>query len=91
MIDDDVLLRIRGLIKTMNPGAKVIETSLRISKQSENPYGSKPLDVKDIMATGRYSEETSIKSSGWLNSLQDMSMIDNHGRKVMAPKPETVE
>ncbi|KAH0129586.1 cobW-domain-containing protein, partial [Aureobasidium melanogenum] len=45
MINDDVLARIRGLLKTMNPGAKIIETSLRASKQSENPYGIKPLDV----------------------------------------------
>ena len=33
MIDDQVLTRIRGLIKTMNPGAKVVETSLRASNQ----------------------------------------------------------
>ncbi|KAI5236258.1 cobW-domain-containing protein [Aureobasidium subglaciale] len=91
MINDDVLTRIRGLLKTMNPGAKVIETSLRASKQSENPYGIKPLDVREIIATGMYSEETSIKSSGWLKSINEMSMIDNHGRTVMAPKPETLE
>ncbi|KAH0150325.1 cobW-domain-containing protein, partial [Aureobasidium melanogenum] len=64
---------------------------LRASKQSENPYGIKPLDVKEIIATGMYSEETSIKSSGWLKSINEMSMIDNHGRTVMAPKPETLE
>ncbi|KAG9660226.1 cobW-domain-containing protein, partial [Aureobasidium melanogenum] len=91
MINHDVLARIRGLLKTMNPGAKIIETSLRASKQSENPYGVKPLDVKEIIATGMYSEETSIKSSGWLKSINEMSMIDNHGRTVMAPKPETLE
>ncbi|KAI5241631.1 cobW-domain-containing protein [Aureobasidium subglaciale] len=91
MINDDVLTRIRGLLKTMNPGAKVIETSLRASKQSQNPYGIKPLDVREIIATGMYSEETSIKSSGWLKSINEMSMIDNHGRTVMAPKPETLE
>ncbi|THZ65419.1 cobW-domain-containing protein [Aureobasidium pullulans] len=91
MIDDQVLTRIRGLIKTMNPGAKVVETSLRASKQSENPFGIKPLDVKEIIATGMYSEETSIKSSGWLKSINEMSMIDNHGRTVMAPKPETLD
>lgn len=91
MVDDEVLARIQGLIRTMNPGAKVVETSLKVSKNSENPFGAKPLNVKDIIATGQYSEETSIKSSGWLKSLSDMAMIDNHGRKVMAPKPETIE
>ncbi|KAG4426146.1 hypothetical protein IFR04_000612 [Cadophora malorum] len=91
MVDDKILTRIRGLIKTLNPGCKILETSLRPSKQSENPYGAIPLDVKEIIATGRYSEETSIKSSGWLKSVHDMSMIDNHGRKVLAPKPETEE
>ncbi|KAJ9627920.1 hypothetical protein H2203_003139 [Taxawa tesnikishii (nom. ined.)] len=91
MIDDDMLLRIRGLIRTLNPGAKVLETSLRLSKQSENPHGVIPLDVREIIATGLYSEETSVKSVGWLKSLQDMSMIDNFGRKVLAPKPETLE
>jgi len=91
MIDDDVLLRIRGLIKTLNPGAKILETSLKVSKNSENPYGISKLDVKQIIATNSYSEETSIKSSGWLKSIHDMSLIDNHGRMVMAPKPETLE
>ncbi|KAG9849684.1 cobW-domain-containing protein, partial [Aureobasidium melanogenum] len=91
MINDDVLARIRGLLKTMNPGANIIETSLRASKQSENRYGIKPLNVREIIATGMYSEETSIKSSGWLKSINEMSMIDNHGRTVMAPKPETLE
>ncbi|KAL2074747.1 hypothetical protein VTL71DRAFT_8526 [Oculimacula yallundae] len=91
MVDDKTLIRIRGLIKTLNPGCKVLETSLRPSKNSENPFGAIPLDIKEIIATGRYSEETSIKSSGWLKSVHDMSMIDNHGRKVLAPKPETEE
>ncbi|KAK0129679.1 hypothetical protein ONS96_000242 [Cadophora gregata f. sp. sojae] len=91
MVDDKTLSRIRGLIKTLNPGCKILETSLRPSKQSENPFGAIPLDVKEIISTGRYSEETSIKSSGWLKSVHDMSMIDNHERKVLAPKPETEE
>lgn len=91
MIDDNVLRRIRGLVKTLNPGAKVLETSLRASKHSENPYGTKTLDVRDIIATGAYSEETSIKSSGWLRSIHEMTMVDNHGRMVMTPKPETLE
>lgn len=91
MVDDKVLTRIRGLIKTLNPGCKILETSLRASKQSENTFGIVPLDVKEIIATGSYSEETSIKSAGWLKSVHDMSIIDNHGRKVLAPKPETEE
>ncbi|CZT08934.1 hypothetical protein WAI453_001392 [Rhynchosporium graminicola] len=91
MVDDKVLARIRGLIKTLNPGCNVLETSLRPSKNSENPFGAIPLDLKEIIATGRYSEETSIKSSGWLKSVHEMSMIDNQGRKVLAPKPETEE
>ena len=91
MVDDKVLIRIRGLIKTLNPGCKILETSLRVSKQSKNSVGTVPLDVKEIIATGRYSEETSIKSSGWLKSVHDMSIVDNHGRKVLAPKPETEE
>ncbi|KFY31681.1 hypothetical protein V493_00898 [Pseudogymnoascus sp. VKM F-4281 (FW-2241)] len=91
MVDDKVLIRIRGLIKTLNPGCKILETSLRASKQSENSFGAVSLDVKEIIATGLYSEETSIKSSGWLKSVHDMSIIDNHGRKVLAPKPETEE
>lgn len=91
MVEDKVLARIRKLIKTLNPGCKILQTSLRVSKQSENPYGVVPLDVKEIIATGIYSEETSIKSSGWLKSVHDMSVIDNYGRKILAPKPETEE
>ena len=91
MVNDKTLLRIRGLIKTLNPGCKILETSLRVSNRSENSLVVVPLDVEEIIATGRYSEETSIKSSGWLKSIHDMSIIDNHGRKVLAPKPETEE
>ena len=91
MVDNKVLIRIRGLIKTLNAGCKVLETSLRVSKQTEGSLEILPLDVKEIIATGSYSEETSIKSSGWLKSVHDMSIIDNHGRKVLAPKPETEE
>lgn len=91
MVNDDVLVRIRGLIKTLNPGAKVLETSLKVSKNSENPYGIKNLDVKEIIGTNAYNEETSIKSSGWLRSIHEMSLIDHSGRTIMAPKPETLE
>ena len=91
MVDEKVLLRIRGLIKTLNPGCKVLETSLRATRQSETSSKSVPFDVKEIVATGRYSEETSIKSSGWLQSVHDLSIIDNNGRRVLAPKPETEE
>lgn len=87
MVDGKILTRIRRLVKTLNPGCRIIETSLRPSKQSD----AAPFDVKEIIATGMYSEETSIKSSGWLKSVHDMSIIDNHGRKVLAPKPETEE
>ena len=91
MVEDKILTRIRSLLKTLNPGCKILETSLRVSKQSHKHFAIVPLDVKKIIATGSYSEETSIKSAGWLKSVHDMSIIDNNGRKVLAPKPETEE
>jgi len=94
MIDDKTLQRIRGLIKTLNPGCDVLETTLKRAKTPGTlgtSMTNEPLDVKRLIATGKYSEETSIKSSGWLKSVHDMSMIDNHGRRVLAPKPGTVE
>jgi len=90
MVNDEVLRSIRGIIKTMNPAAKIIETSLNPSSKGSQTTHS-PLNVKDILATGAYSEETSVKSSGWLKSIHDMFIMDNNGRKVFAPKPETIE
>lgn len=91
MIDQGTLERVRGLIKTLNPAAKTIETSLNPSKRATPEQISEAIDVHAILATSAYSEETSVKGKGWLRSVRDMSVIDNHGRKVMAPKPETLE
>lgn len=30
-------------------------------------------------------------SLGWLKSIHDMLIMDNYGRKVFAPKKETIE
>jgi hypothetical protein len=83
MVDDEVLTPIRSLIKTLNPGCKILETSLRVSKQSENPYWVVPFDVKEVIATGTYSEETRIKSSGWLRVCMRCHLLTIMGRRFL--------
>ena len=79
MVDRRTLGRVRAYIKTLNPTAKIIES--RYSK----------VDVKEMLNTGIFDFAEAIASPGWLRSLHEMTVMDVHGKKRVAPKPETLE
>ncbi|KAK3200832.1 hypothetical protein GRF29_213g146228 [Pseudopithomyces chartarum] len=79
MVDRRTLGRVRAYIKTLNPTAKIIES--RYSK----------VDVKEMLNTGKFDFAEAITSPGWLRSLHEMTVMDVHGKKRVAPKPETLE
>lgn len=79
MVDRNTLGRVRAYVKTLNPTAKIIE-----AKYSR-------VDVKEMLNTGRFDFAEAIASPGWLRSLHEMTVMDVHGKKRVAPKPETLE
>lgn len=79
MVDEQRLARIRNLLKLLNPCAKVIE-----AKYSR-------VDVKEILATGRFDFLKASSGAGWLRSLHEMTMQNTANGQRMAPKPETLE
>lgn len=79
MVDRKTLGRVRAYIKTLNPTAKIIE-----SKYSK-------VNVKEMLNTGKFDFAEAIASPGWLRSLHEMTVMDVHGKKRVAPKPETLE
>lgn len=79
MVDEQRLARIRNLLKLLNPCAKVIE-----AKYSR-------VDVKEILATGRFDFLKASSGAGWLRSLHEMTMQNTANGERMAPKPETLE
>ncbi|KAJ4346705.1 uncharacterized protein N0V89_010637 [Didymosphaeria variabile] len=79
MVDRKTLGRVRAYVKTLNPTAKIIE-----SKYSR-------VNVKEMLNTGKFDFAEAIASPGWLRSLHEMTVMDVHGKKRVAPKPETLE
>lgn len=78
-VDEKTKGRVLGLIKKLNPTAKVLEST----------YSR--IDVKEIINTGRFSFLKAASGSGWLQSLHELSLREIDGKMKMAPKPETEE
>lgn len=78
-VDLDTKGRVLGLVKTLNPVAKVIEAS----------YSK--IDVREIISTGMFSFEKAATGSGWLQSLHELTQMEINGKSRMVPKPETEE
>lgn len=80
LVDDETRLRVRGIIKALNPNAEIIE------------FTKANVDVRKLVNTGLFDFELAQASVGWLKSLQEWSEVAlPGGRKVMAPTPETLE
>ncbi|KAF2086866.1 cobW-domain-containing protein [Saccharata proteae CBS 121410] len=79
MVDRATRDSVRKMVETLNPEAEIVET-----KQAR-------LDVKKIVGTSTFDMEKARLMPGWLRSLHEMSIMDHHGRKVVAPKPESLE
>jgi len=78
-VDEATRVRIRNLIKLLNPDAKVLETS----------YSK--VDVREIVNTGKFSFLKAASGAGWLRSLHEMTIRETGVGKRMAPTPETLE
>ncbi|KAH7071554.1 CobW/HypB/UreG, nucleotide-binding domain-containing protein [Paraphoma chrysanthemicola] len=78
-VDAKTLGRVKAYVRTLNPTAKIIEA--RYSK----------VDIRTLLNTGIFNFAEAIASPGWLKSLHEMTVMDVHGRKRVAPKPETLE
>ncbi|GFF31339.1 probable exopolygalacturonase B [Aspergillus udagawae] len=78
-VDENTRTRIRRLLKTLNPDAKVLETS----------YSR--VDVKEILDTGRFDFIKAASGAGWLRSLHEMTVQNTGNGQRMAQKPETLE
>jgi G3E family GTPase len=77
--DAKTLGRVKAYVKTLNPSAKIIE-----AKYSK-------VDVREMLNTGAFNFAEAIASPGWLKSIHEMTVMDVHGKKRLAPKPETLE
>ncbi|THC93027.1 hypothetical protein EYZ11_007481 [Aspergillus tanneri] len=71
--------RIRTLLKTLNPTAKMLETN----------YSR--VDVHEILDTGRFNFLKAASGAGWLRSLHEMTKRETAVGERMAPVPETIE
>ncbi|KAJ9223312.1 hypothetical protein DTO169C6_4358 [Paecilomyces variotii] len=78
-IDEPTRVRIRNLVKLLNPDAKVLEAS----------YSR--IDVKEIVNTGKFDFLKAASGAGWLRSLHEMTVRETGSGKRLAPKPETLE
>lgn len=79
MVDAKGLGRIRNLLRSLNPTAKVLE-----SKYAK-------VDVREILDTGKFDFLKAASGSGWLRSLHEMTMQKTADGDKLAPKPETLE
>lgn len=79
MVDAKSLARIRNLLRSLNPTAKVLE-----SKYSK-------VDVREILDTGKFDFLKAASGAGWLRSLHEMTMQKTADGEKLAPKPETLE
>ncbi|WWC64496.1 uncharacterized protein I303_107106 [Kwoniella dejecticola CBS 10117] len=82
MVNKDQLAKIENLVKTLNPTAKILQTT----------YSK--VDLKEILNTNLFDFATAATGAGWLQSLREntlMEITDAKGNKKMVPKPETLE
>ena len=75
----EALRKIKNMVKTMNPTAKIFDTNFC------------KIDVEEIVGTGCFSFDEAVRSAGWLHSIKEMMTIDKNGRAIKTPKPETLE
>lgn len=78
-VDDDTRLRIRGVVKKLNPEAKILEAKFA------------NVDIREVLATSTFNFEKAATGMGWLQSLHEMSKREIDGKIKIAPKPETEE
>lgn len=78
-VDFETRGRVLGLVKKLNPVAKVLEAS----------YSK--INVREIINTNMFSFEKAATGSGWLQSLHELTQLEIGGKLKIVPKPETEE
>lgn len=78
-VDEATRDKIVQLVKLLNPDAKVLMSS----------YSQ--VDVRELIATGKFDFVRAASGAGWLRSLHEMTMQTTGNGNRMAPKPETLE
>lgn len=78
-IDQATRDKIMQLLKLLNPDAKILMSS----------YSQ--VDVREIIATGKFDFVRAASGAGWLRSLHEMTVQTTGNGDHMAPKPETLE
>ncbi|KAJ5226444.1 hypothetical protein N7468_007669 [Penicillium chermesinum] len=78
-VDQATRDKIMQLVKLLNPDAKVLMSS----------YSQ--IDVREIIATGKFDFVRAASGAGWLRSLHEMTIQSTGNGNRMAPKPETLE
>ncbi|CEP63410.1 uncharacterized protein LALA0_S08e01838g [Lachancea lanzarotensis] len=76
------LQKIKKMIHVLNPLCKIVTTD----------YCDIPL--KSVLNTGLYDFEKASTAAGWLQSINEMTVVEGFGdkkRKILSPTPETVE
>lgn len=79
LVDSKVLKRVRGIVRSFNPTAELMEAI------------NAKIDIQKIVNTGKFDYEQAQLMPGWLESLQEMIEVDVSGKIRKAPKPETLE
>lgn len=78
-IDQRTRDKILQLLNLLNPDAKVLMSSFS------------QVDVREIIATGKFDFVRAASGAGWLRSLHEMTVQTTGNGERMAPKPETLE
>ncbi|KAJ5642399.1 hypothetical protein N7490_006399 [Penicillium lividum] len=78
-IDQQTRDKIMQLLNLLNPDAKVLMSS----------YSQ--VDVRELIATGKFDFVRAASGAGWLRSLHEMTIQATGNGNRMAPKPETLE
>ena len=78
-VDAETRRRIHGVVRQLNPHAKILEAK----------YAR--VDLQEVLGTSIFDFEKAATGMGWLKSLHEMSKREIVGKIKIAPKPETEE
>ncbi|OAP60388.1 hypothetical protein AYL99_05390 [Fonsecaea erecta] len=78
-VDEETRLRIHGVVKKLNPLAKILESRFA------------QVNIAEVLGTSTFDFEKAATGMGWLQSLHEMSKREIGGKIRIAPKPETEE
>jgi G3E family GTPase len=78
-VDEETRVRIHGVVKKLNPLARILESKFA------------QVNIAEVLGTSTFDFESAATGMGWLQSLHEMSKREIDGKIKIAPKPETEE